>query len=55
MDELVGACKAGGLLPFANFNRIHVVPPLNISVEDARAGLSIRDRALHAADRHVQG
>jgi taurine--2-oxoglutarate transaminase len=55
MDELVGACKAGGLLPFANFNRIHVVPPLNISVEDARAGLSILDRALDVADRHVQG
>jgi taurine--2-oxoglutarate transaminase len=54
MDELIGACKAGGLLPFANFNRIHVAPPLNISTEDARAGLEILDRALEVADRHVQ-
>jgi taurine---2-oxoglutarate transaminase len=54
MDELVAACKAGGLLPFASFNRIHVAPPLNTSAEDARAGLQILDRALAVADRHVQ-
>ncbi|MCG2623295.1 aspartate aminotransferase family protein [Arthrobacter sp. I2-34] len=55
MDEVIAACKSGGLLPFANFNRIHVAPPLNISVEDARAGLEILDRALAVADRHAQG
>jgi taurine--2-oxoglutarate transaminase len=54
MNELVAELKAGGLLPFANFNRIHVAPPLNISTEDARAGLAILDRALAVADRHVQ-
>ena len=27
-----------GLLPFANFNRIHVVPPLTITAEEAREG-----------------
>lgn len=37
MNELVGALKAGGVLPFANFNRIDVVPPLNISDQDAIA------------------
>ncbi|NKX49382.1 aspartate aminotransferase family protein, partial [Arthrobacter deserti] len=55
MNELVAALKAGGMLPFANFNRIHVVPPLNIGAEDARAGLDILDRALEVADRHVRG
>ena len=54
MNELVAALKAAGLLPFANFNRIHVVPPLNISEEDARRGLEILDTALDVADRHVQ-
>ncbi|MEX5272029.1 aspartate aminotransferase family protein [Kocuria sabuli] len=54
MNELVAALKAAGLLPFANFNRIHVVPPLNISEEDARRGLEILDAALDVADRHAR-
>ncbi|WP_026550099.1 aspartate aminotransferase family protein [Arthrobacter sp. Br18] len=54
MDEVVGACKSRGLLPFANFNRIHLAPPLNLSFEDARAGLAILDDALTVADRHVE-
>ncbi|MFI7581225.1 aspartate aminotransferase family protein [Kocuria kalidii] len=54
MTELVAALKAAGLLPFANFNRIHVVPPLNISEADARRGLEILDAALDVADLHAQ-
>jgi taurine--2-oxoglutarate transaminase len=54
MNELVAALKANGLLPFANFNRIHVVPPLNISEADARRGLEILDAALDLTDRHVR-
>ncbi|MGR0160485.1 aspartate aminotransferase family protein [Paenarthrobacter nitroguajacolicus] len=50
MNQLVAACKSRGLIPFANFNRIHVVPPCNISVEDARAGLGILDEVLDMAD-----
>jgi taurine--2-oxoglutarate transaminase len=53
MNELVAACRTRGLLPFANFNRIHVVPPLNISVEDASRGLSILDEVLDIADANV--
>lgn len=53
MNELIAALKAAGMLPFANFNRIHVVPPLNISEEDARRGLAIIDEALALADAHV--
>ncbi len=50
MNELVAACKSRGLLPFANFNRIHVVPPLNTSAEEAREGLAILDAVLDIAD-----
>lgn len=53
MNELIAACRTRGLLPFANFNRIHVVPPLNISVEDANRGLSILDEVLDIADAKV--
>jgi taurine--2-oxoglutarate transaminase len=53
MDATVAACKAEGLLPFANYNRIHVVPPLNISDEDAHRGLEILDQAHAVADGYV--
>jgi len=53
MNELIAACKSRGLLPFANFNRIHVVPPCNISVEDATFGLGILDEVLNIADERV--
>ncbi len=55
MDDVVLACKSRGLLPFANFNRIHLAPPLNLSFEDARAGLAILDDALTVADKYVEG
>ncbi|UVJ39606.1 aspartate aminotransferase family protein [Arthrobacter sp. CJ23] len=50
MNQLIAACKSRGLIPFANFNRIHVVPPCNISVEDLKAGLTILDEVLDIAD-----
>lgn len=53
MNATIAACKAGGLLPFANFNRIHVVPPCTVSDDEAREGLAILDRALDTADSHL--
>ncbi|OBB31863.1 hypothetical protein A5792_14315 [Mycolicibacterium peregrinum] len=53
MNAVIGACKANGLLPFANFNRIHVVPPCNVSEQEAREGLAILDSALDVADQHA--
>lgn len=53
MNAVIAACKAGGLLPFANFNRIHVVPPCNVSADEAREGLAILDKALDIADEHT--
>ncbi|MGD9958646.1 aspartate aminotransferase family protein [Nocardioides sp.] len=49
MAAILGACRDEGLLPFANFNRIHVVPPLTISEDEAREGLAMLDRALTKA------
>ncbi|QMW66095.1 aspartate aminotransferase family protein [Mumia sp. ZJ1417] len=53
MNEIVAACKKNGLLPFVNYNRIHVVPALNIGHDDARDGLRILDEALSVGDAHV--
>jgi taurine---2-oxoglutarate transaminase len=53
MAETVAACMSEGILPFVNYNRIHLVPPCNISHHDARDGLAKLDRALEVADRHV--
>jgi taurine--2-oxoglutarate transaminase len=55
MAEVVAACKANGVWPFSHFNRIHVVPPCNISVDEARVGIAVIDEALAAADRHSTG
>jgi taurine--2-oxoglutarate transaminase len=46
MTDLVAACKSRGLLPFVNMSRLHVVPPCNVTADEARLGLSIIDEAL---------
>ncbi|MFI9629374.1 aspartate aminotransferase family protein [Streptomyces sp. NPDC052042] len=53
MAELTAFLKGEGMLPFTNFNRIHVVPPLNIQDADAAEGLRMIDAALDIADRYV--
>ena len=53
MTELVAACKERGLLPFTNYNRLHVVPPCTITEAEAKEGLAILDEALVVADAHV--
>lgn len=55
MNSVINECKRLGLLPFANYNRIHVVPPCVITDELAREGLAILDRALTVADEAVTG
>ncbi|MGW6624510.1 aminotransferase class III-fold pyridoxal phosphate-dependent enzyme [Nocardia sp. NPDC055002] len=53
MTELVAACRTGGMLPFVNFNRLHVVPPCVITEAEAKEGLAILDQALTVADAHT--
>ena len=53
MAAVLAACKSGGLLPFANFNRIHAVPPCNVTDDEVAEGLRILDSALTVADEHA--
>ncbi|GAB7045437.1 aspartate aminotransferase family protein [Catenuloplanes indicus] len=53
MAELAADCRRRGLWPFTHFNRLHVLPPCNVSAEDARRGLEIIDEALDVADRYA--
>jgi len=55
MGEVVAACKARGVWPFAHFNRIHVVPPLVITPPELEQGLAAIDDALDVADRYYTG
>ena len=46
---------AKGLLLMVHWNKIHVVPPLVISPEEARQGLAILDEVLAIADEAARG
>ncbi|NMO02702.1 aspartate aminotransferase family protein [Gordonia sp. TBRC 11910] len=54
MNAIIATCKENGMLPFANFNRIHAVPPCNASDDEVREGLAILDRALDVADTFMK-
>jgi taurine--2-oxoglutarate transaminase len=53
MAAVTRECVDRGLLPLVLGNRIHVAPPLNLSDDDAAAGLAILDAALAAADSFI--
>lgn len=55
MGDFAAACKRGGLWPFVNMNRTHVVPPCNATEAEVKEGLAILDEALAAADAHTAG
>jgi taurine---2-oxoglutarate transaminase len=55
MTALVADCKARGLMPFVNYNRLHVVPPCTVTESEAKEGLAILDESLSVADRYYQG
>ncbi len=55
MAEFAAACKERGLWPFIHFNRVHVVPPITITDDEAKQGLAIIDEALDVTDRHCTG
>jgi taurine---2-oxoglutarate transaminase len=54
MTELVAECKKRGLMPFANFNRMHVVPPCVITESEAKTGLEILDEVFTIIDAHYE-
>lgn len=53
MADFAAAAKRGGLWPFVNMNRTHVVPPCNITEAELKEGLDVLDEALTAADAHT--
>jgi taurine--2-oxoglutarate transaminase len=55
MGALTKACVSRGLLPFTNFNRMHVVPPCVITEQDAAEGLAILDEAFSEIDGYYTG
>ena len=46
IGAVVAASKQRGLLPMANANRIHLVPPLTTTAEQVAEGIDILDQAL---------
>jgi taurine--2-oxoglutarate transaminase len=55
MGVLLGALKKRGVLPFANYHRLHVVPPCTISDSEAKEGLAILDEALGEIADYYEG
>ena len=55
MGELVAECRARGLLPFTNYNRLHVVPPCNVTDIDAKEGLAILDEVFALLGKYYTG
>jgi taurine--2-oxoglutarate transaminase len=55
MTELVVESKKRGLMPFTNFNRLHVVPPCIVTEAEAKEGLDILDEVLSITDKHYTG
>ncbi len=55
MVEVMTACKAAGVWPFAHFNRLQITPPCTTSADEIREGLAGIDKALEAADKHYTG
>ena len=55
MSELVAACKKRGLLPFVHFNRMHIVPPCNVSAAEIAEGIAIIDEGLSEISHYYVG
>jgi taurine---2-oxoglutarate transaminase len=55
MTTLAAECRSRGLLPFINYNRLHVVPPCIITEAEAKEGLAILDEVLNLVDAYYEG
>ncbi len=55
MNELIAEIKANGMMPFSNFNRVHINPPCNVSEEDVRLGLEILDKSFAPFAKYYTG
>jgi taurine--2-oxoglutarate transaminase len=55
MAQLGAELKKRGVMPFMNFNRLHVVPPCTVTAEEAKEGLAALDEAFAAIGSFYQG
>jgi len=55
MNAIMAGCRERGLLPFMNYNRLHVVPPCTVSEAEAKEGLAILDEVFTEAGRYYEG
>jgi taurine---2-oxoglutarate transaminase len=55
MNEVMAQCRARGLMPFLNYNRLHAVPPCIVSEAEAKEGLAILDEVFTVVDRYYEG
>jgi taurine---2-oxoglutarate transaminase len=55
MNEVMAQCRARGLMPFLNYNRLHAVPPCTVSEAEAKEGLAILDEVFTVVDRYYEG
>jgi taurine--2-oxoglutarate transaminase len=46
MAAVLDGCVSRGMVPFVNFNRVRLVPPLTISPDQLTGGIGILDAAL---------
>ncbi|MDF0529859.1 aspartate aminotransferase family protein [Tsukamurella sp. 8F] len=54
INETMAACRKGGMLPVASYNRLHIVPPCTVGADEAREGLAVLDEALAVADAYTE-
>src|SRR5690349_15696245 len=50
MAEFASALRTAGVFPFTHFNRLHFVPPCNVSEAEVDEGIAALDTALAVAD-----
>jgi taurine---2-oxoglutarate transaminase len=55
MNEVMAQCRARGLMPFLNYNRLHAVPPCTVSEAEAKEGLATLDEVFTVVDRYYEG
>jgi taurine---2-oxoglutarate transaminase len=55
MNQLAAECKQRGVLPFTNYNRMHVVPPCTVSDTEVKDGLAILDEVFTVVDQYYEG
>ena len=54
MAEVAAAMRALGVWPFAHFNRVHFVPPCNVSEPEVSEGIAALDAALDVSDGYYR-